>query len=89
MAIEDAAVLADIMARNPDKPAKALRAYEAARRKRTARVQKMSRRQGTIYGMTGPEALIRNLRMRMLGSEKLLARYDWLYNWRPPESPPA
>jgi salicylate hydroxylase len=82
-------VLAHTLAQNPDKPAKALRAYEAARRKRTARAQKLSRRQGKIYGMTGPEALIRNFRMRMLGSEKLLARHDWLYNWRPPEVPPA
>jgi salicylate hydroxylase len=89
MAIEDASVLAHTLAQNPDKPAKALRAYEAARRKRTARAQKLSRRQGNIYGMTGPEALIRNFRMRMLGSEKLLARHDWLYNWRPPEVPPA
>jgi salicylate hydroxylase len=89
MAIEDAAVLANMLTQNPDKPAKALRAYENARHKRTARVQKVSRHQDKIYGMTGPEALIRNLRMRMLGSKKLLARYDWLYNWRPPESPSA
>jgi len=29
--------------------------------------------------------LIRNLGMRLMGGEKLRARYDWLYTWRPPE----
>jgi salicylate hydroxylase len=45
----------------------------------------MSRKQGRIYGLTGPEALIRNMGMRMLGSERLLARQDWLYSWLPPD----
>jgi salicylate hydroxylase len=84
MAIEDAAVLADRLARGIADPARALRAYEAVRRERTARAQKMSRRQGRIYGLTGPEALIRNMSMRLLGSEKLLSRQDWLYSWQPP-----
>jgi salicylate hydroxylase len=85
MAIEDAAVLADRLARGIDNPPHALRSYEAARLTRTARAQKMSHRQGRIYGLTGPEALIRNIGMRFLGSEKLLSRQDWLYSWRPPE----
>jgi salicylate hydroxylase len=45
----------------------------------------MSRRQGRIYGLSGPEALVRNLAMRAMGGEKLRARYDWLYDWQPPE----
>ena len=61
-----------------------LRGYEGARRHRVARVQNASRRQGRIYGMTGPEALIRNLVMQAMGGEKLLSRYDWLYNWHAP-----
>jgi salicylate hydroxylase len=39
--------------------------------------------------MSGPEALIRNLAMRALGGEKLRARYDWLYSWKPPEWVPT
>ncbi len=35
--------------------------------------------------MSGPEALVRNLGMRLLGGDKLLARQDWLYSWKPPE----
>jgi len=85
MAIEDAAVLADMLAKYLDDPADALRAYEGARRVRTARAQQASRRQARIYGRSGPEALIRNLGMRLLGGEKLRARYDWLYSWQPPE----
>jgi len=85
MAIEDAAVLADMLGKFRDDPADALRRYEGARRHRTARAQLASRRQGRIYGLTGPEALIRNLAMRAMGGERLRARYDWLYDWQPPE----
>ena len=73
MAIEDAAVLADMLGKYLDDPADALRAYEGARRHRTARAQLAARRQARIYGLTGPEALIRNLAMRAMGGEKLLS----------------
>ncbi len=85
MAIEDAAVVADMLGNSLDDPADALRAYEGARWHRTALAQLKSRRQGRIYGLSGPEALLRNLAMRAMGGEKLLSRYDWLYTWRPPE----
>jgi salicylate hydroxylase len=85
MAIEDAAVVADMLAKYLDDPADALRAYEGARWHRTLRAQQFSRRQSRINGLTGPEALVRNLAMRMMGGERLRARYDWLYSWRPPE----
>jgi len=85
MAIEDAAVLADMLGKYLDDPCDALRAYEGARHHRTARAQQASRRQGRIYGLSGPEAFVRNLAMRAMGGEKLRARYDWLYDWQPPE----
>lgn len=84
MAIEDAAVLAASLAQYAERPARGLRAYEKARRKRTAKVQALARTQGRIYGMSGPEALIRNLVMRAKGGERLLQRLDWLYQWTPP-----
>jgi len=84
MAIEDAAVLAHFLAHFRDDPADALRGYEGARRLRTARAQQAARKQGRIYGLSGPEALLRNFAMRTMGGEKLLARQDWLYSWRPP-----
>jgi salicylate hydroxylase len=85
MAIEDAAVVADMLGKYRDDPADALRAYEGARWHRTFRAQQASRRQSRIYGMSGPQALVRNLAMRAMGGEKLLSRYDWLYSWKPPE----
>jgi salicylate hydroxylase len=84
MAIEDAAVLAHFLAHYRDDPADALRGYEGARRLRTERAQAMSRKQGRIYGLSGPEALVRNIAMRAIGGEKLLARQDWLYSWQAP-----
>jgi len=84
MAIEDGAVLAAMLGKYLDDPADALRGYEGARRRRLARVQNASRRQGRVYGLTGPEALIRNLTMQAMGGEKLLRRFDWLYNWQAP-----
>ncbi len=84
MAIEDAAVLADMLSQFLDDPADALRAYEGARWHRTARAQFSARRQSRIYGLSGPEALVRNLAMRAAGGQKLRARYDWIYDWQPP-----
>jgi len=85
MAIEDAAVLAEMLGKDLQDPADALRAYEGARWHRTMRAQQAARRQARIYGMSGPEAFVRNLAMRAMGGEKLRARYDWLYSWRPPQ----
>jgi salicylate hydroxylase len=85
MAIEDAAVLAWCLKEYLEDPADALRAFEGARRKRTARVQETSRKQGTAYGRSGPEALIRNMGMKIMGGDRLRAHYDWIYTWRSPE----
>jgi hypothetical protein len=30
---------------------------------------------------------MRNMAMRAMGGGRLLAHYDWLYDWRPPELP--
>jgi len=84
MAIEDAVVLSACLKDNAHDLPRGLRAYERARRERTARAQHVSRKQGKLYGQTGPEAMIRDLGMRLLGGERLLKRYDWLYSWRAP-----
>ena len=86
MAIEDGAVLAQCLGKSITDPTAGLRAYEKARRARTERAQQASRKQGRIYGLTGPEALARNLVMRAMGGQKLRARYDWIYAWMPPET---
>jgi salicylate hydroxylase len=82
MAIEDALVLARCLGEGPDDIPAALRAYEDARRARTARVQQASRRNGVIYHKTGAEGIVRNIGMRLIGGPKLIRRYDWIYGWR-------
>jgi salicylate hydroxylase len=81
-AIEDAGILAEVLARGRDVEA-SLRAYQETRLPRAARVQKESRRQATIYHLGGPAAFLRDAAMRTLGGENMLARYDWLYNAQP------
>ncbi|HEX2114389.1 MAG TPA: FAD-dependent monooxygenase, partial [Alphaproteobacteria bacterium] len=82
MAIEDAAVLARRLAANSGDVAGALRAYEQDRRPRTARVQQEAARNGRRYGWRGPLAAARNFALARMGGEKLLARYDWIYDWK-------
>lgn len=84
MAIEDAAVLTASMAQTPDDPAAAMRRYERARRRRTARVQQAARSNGRTYHLSAAEALLRNMVLRTIGGKMLLRRYDWLYDWRAP-----
>jgi salicylate hydroxylase len=84
MAIEDAAVAAQCLARMPDDPAAALESYSAIRRGRTRKVQRLAARNGKRYHRAGAAAMLRNTAMRLLGGERLLRNYDWLYDWRPP-----
>jgi salicylate hydroxylase len=83
MAIEDAAVAAQSLARAPDNAAAALRSYENMRSKRTARAQRAARRNGRIYHMGGAEAFMRTLALFAMRGTGLLRRYDWLYRWKP------
>jgi salicylate hydroxylase len=83
MAIEDAAVLARELARSPGDRASALRSYEAARAPRAARVQRAARRNDFRYHLPQPAAFLRDVALRVLGGDRLLAQYDWIYQWRP------
>ena len=82
MAIEDAAVLAECFAWTPDGPEYAMRTYEGMRHARTAKVQRAARQTGSRYHQPGPAAMLRNLVLEAMGGKRLLARYDWLYDWR-------
>jgi salicylate hydroxylase len=86
MAIEDAAVLAKCLGetRNEGGPAiaAAMQRYAWLRRSRVARVQHTARRNGTIYHLSGPMALARDLAIKAIGPNRLLARQDWIYDWR-------
>ena len=86
MAIEDAAVLAKVLGEgtgdNAAGMAAALKRYGQMRRARVGRVQRTARRNGTIYHLGGPAALARDWFIRAAGPQRMLARQDWIYDWR-------
>lgn len=84
MAIEDAVVVAQCMAHQPDKPAAALQTYYALRNVRTGKVQRLATRNGRRYHLGGVSGRARNMAMRIIGGNQLLRYYDWIYGWRPP-----
>jgi salicylate hydroxylase len=83
-AIEDAAVLAARLAETSEHPVRGLRRYELDRRSRTARIQRIARRNGWAYHVGGAGALLRTLALAAMGRKRILTRYDWLYGWKPP-----
>ena len=85
MAIEDAAVLANCLGEVGENTAgipAALKRYGRLRRARVARIQRAARRNGRIYHLTGAAALARDLVIRARGAKQMLARQDWIYDWR-------
>jgi salicylate hydroxylase len=86
MAIEDAAVLAQCVGASAGEntagiPA-ALKRYGRLRRARVLRVQRTARWSGRIYHLTGALALARDLAIKLMGADRMLARQDWIYDWR-------
>jgi salicylate hydroxylase len=86
MAIEDAAVLAKCLGEGlghngADIPA-ALKRYAGLRRARVMRVQRAARQAGKIYHLGGPMAYARDISIKALGARRVLARQDWIYDWR-------
>jgi salicylate hydroxylase len=45
-------------------------------------VQRTAMQLGQTYHRSGPAALARNLAMKALGGQRLLARQDWIYDWQ-------
>jgi salicylate hydroxylase len=86
MAIEDAAVLADVLSeaagQAPANIAAALKRYARLRRPRVTRVQRTAREAGRIYHLTGPLALARDLAIKAMGPQRMLARQRWIYDWQ-------
>ena len=85
MAMEDAIVLADTLRGATDIPA-ALRAYEAARKERVARVSEAADQAGAQYHYGGMLAFARDASLKFAGERLVLERNDWIYRWKPPEA---
>ena len=84
MALEDAMALAHALVAAPDDPVRAFETYEATRRARVDAIVATSRQNGRIFHLSGPAAIARNLAMAAVPATRLMARYDWVYSWRPP-----
>src|SRR5260370_25728783 len=86
MAIEVGAVLAKCRGEGAGESAAgvpaALKRYARLRRSRVARVQRAARQAGRIYHLTGPAAFARDLTIKAMGPRRMLARQDWIYDWR-------
>jgi salicylate hydroxylase len=85
LALEDAIVLAQCLHAAAE-PCTALARFQAQRATRARRVQAASLRQGRIYHLPPPLSLGRDAVLALAPSAGLMARYDWLYGWRPPEA---
>jgi len=77
-AIEDADALERSLSQSNNIP-DALATYSRDRVARATRVQVESIRQGRIYHLSGPMRFARDAAMRLLGPQRLSARYDWLF----------
>jgi salicylate hydroxylase len=81
MAIEDAAVLANLVAAAENDLAGALTRYETLRRPRVARVARRGALNHLAWHARGPVALARNLVLKLRSPEQFAADMDWLYGW--------
>lgn len=85
LAIEDAAVLTRLVttAFESGRPVgEALHHYDVLRRGRAARVHATARDNAGYYHMGWPLSLARDLVLRRMKPDRMLARYDWLYGWQ-------
>ncbi len=83
MAIEDAAVLADALARAPNRSV-ALAHYEAERRPRIASVRRRVAFHQRVYHLPWPLNLARDAALSLRSPDSLQDDLSWLYDWRPP-----
>ncbi|WP_295808634.1 FAD-dependent monooxygenase [uncultured Nitratireductor sp.] len=81
MAIEDAVVLADLLACHRGAPETALAAYEAARKPRVNRVARRGAFNRFTWHASGPVALARDTILKARSREALMADFDWLYGF--------
>ncbi|CDX27391.1 FAD dependent oxidoreductase [Mesorhizobium sp. ORS 3324] len=81
MGIEDAAMLADLVAEFSTDPRQSLAAWENLRRPRIENVLRRGALNRLAWHAWGPVAIARNLVLATRSAEKLAADLDWLYGW--------
>ena len=80
MATEDAVILSEKVAEQPDNIPAAFIAYQNARYLRTARVQIMARVYGEFYHARGPTAELRDMMLSARTTEQSYDGIAWLYD---------
>jgi 3-hydroxybenzoate 6-monooxygenase len=80
MATEDAVILSEKVAEQPDDIPAAFIAYQNARYLRTARVQVMARVYGEFYHARGPTAELRDMMLSARTTEQSYDGIAWLYD---------
>jgi len=81
MAIEDAAMLANLVADFPGDPRQSLTVWDNLRRPRVEKVLKRGALNRMAWHAWGPVAIARNLVLATRPAQKLAADLDWLYGW--------
>ncbi|TPI43714.1 FAD-binding protein [Mesorhizobium sp. B3-1-6] len=81
MGIEDASMLANLVADFPGDPRQSLTVWENLRRPRVEKVLKRGALNRLAWHARGPVAIVRNLVLATRPAEKLVADLDWLYGW--------
>jgi salicylate hydroxylase len=80
MAIEDAVVLANAVAGQPDNLPSAFERYQASRKPRVSKVASRANFNRFAYHVAGPAALARNAVFRLRG-QALMRQLEWLYGY--------
>ena len=81
MGIEDAAVLASHLEPNCDIKA-ALEKFEKERIPRVRKTMAFAKKNAHIFHMRQPFSTFRNIGMALMPEKAMLARQDWLFNWK-------
>jgi len=81
MAIEDAAMLANLVAEFPGDPKQSLTIWNNLRRPRVEKVLKRGALNRMAWHAWGPVAIARNLVLATRPAQELAADLDWLYGW--------
>jgi salicylate hydroxylase len=81
MALEDACVLSNAI-QNASELDSAFREFSTQRFKRTAAIQKRSRRLGKIYHAGGALRHVRNVILKATPSAGFLKQMSWIYDWK-------
>lgn len=89
LALEDAVTLARTVAAGGADIRSAIAGFHARRAGRARRVQAVSRRQGRIYRLPPPLSWARDGVLALAPGPRLMAQFDWLYGWHPPDFPPG